>query len=161
MHAPVTREFRMKGADPHPALFGEHRTPIVLCEHDHRVTYPFDGRCADEHPRKIRAVESGNPQVGLEGIALTAVRVAPRGQIDGTQRGLIGTAVEHLSGEEDEAGTRAEHRQPVADRVLQRVDEAGRRQQVVHGGGFTAGHDERVHAVETLRGADLDHGDTQ
>ena len=54
-------------------------------------------------------------QLGLEAVELAAVAVAPHGDVDRAEAALVGASVEHLGGEQDHPGARAEHRHPVGE----------------------------------------------
>ena len=83
------------------------------------VANPFDDRSANEDGVDI--ADAGDVEVGLERVHLAAVSVATDGQVDGAERALIRTAVEHVGGEQDQAGTGPEgghaSGQPLSNRL--------------------------------------------
>src|SRR5262245_40197177 len=94
--AAVTRQLRMEGRDGDRALAAQHRVAFDRSGDLHTVARPLDDRRADEH-RVERDVETGNLEVALERVALTAVAVAPHGDVDRAERSLIGTTVERVT----------------------------------------------------------------
>ena len=94
MHAQVAGQLGMERGPPHDAAAHEHRLARVLGEHLDVVADPLDDRRADEHAGECRPREPVDVEVGFERVALTAVRVAPHGDVEHSERFLVGAAVD-------------------------------------------------------------------
>ena len=102
------------------------------------------------------SVETGDLEVGLERVALTAVAVAPNGDVDGAEGALIGTTVERVARKQDHPRAGSEHRHAVGDALGQRIEQARRLEQQRHRGRLAARHHERVDSREIRGIADLE-----
>src|SRR5437867_11680461 len=99
----------MEGADRDRPLAGGHRLASGKAgEHFDALADALDPRGPDEHTREGSTGEAGDFKWSLERLVLPAVGVAPHGQVDGPENRLVGPAVEHLGGQEDQPGAGAE-----------------------------------------------------
>ena len=135
----------MEGGGHDAALADEHGIISCLASTSTAGPTDLDPRRPDEHAVE-RLVEAVDVEVGLEAVELAAVAVAPDGDVEGAEAALVGPAVEHLGGQQDHPGARAEHRHAVGRPGLDLVEQPARRQQVGHRRALAAGHDERVDA---------------
>ncbi len=113
-----------------------------------------DLRRADED-RVERGVEADDGEVGLEAVDLAAVGVSAHGDVDHAEAALIGTPAGDLGGQQDHAGARAEHGQPVGEQFGQRLEQARGGEQAGHRRRLPAGHHQCVDRAEVVGGADL------
>ena len=124
----------------HPGTANEDRV--------HRVHPGFGG--AEVQPLEV--------QVGFEGLALPAERVAADGDVQAAEgllgrTGQIGCGVCDVRGEEDHACAGAIDGQSLGDVLTEGVGELERPRELVDGGGLATWNDEAVQAVQFLRTA--------
>lgn len=116
-----------------------------------------DARRADEdHLQRAAGQGGGSGEDG--GIDLTAVGVALDRDVEGGEGAL--RRVFNVGGEQDGAGAGAEGGDG-SNPGLEDREEAIALEEFEHGGGFAAGHDEAVEAVEILRKPDESRRRTQ
>jgi len=136
-------------------LYGD-RCPVIQRGQDiHACTHPLNDRGADEDSVEGRVSQDGNRQVGLKTIHLTAKSVSPDGDVHQTQDGLAGHPVHDLFRQQNHPGAGTPEESPGAGERLQRLQQAPPLSQEAHGGGFPAGDDEAVQALQVLRQADF------
>src|SRR4051794_13988288 len=122
-----------------------------------RRTGPPPPRRADEHRVHGPAVDAVQQQVGLEAVDLPAEGVAPHGDVQPADRLLVARGVEQPVGEQDHPGARAVDRQPVRDRLAQRLEQPEPVGQLRDRRRFTARQHEAVDGVELVGTTDR-HG---
>lgn len=132
MHEQRVIEFGMEGGDQLMTLTGSDDVAIDHREHLYPIAHRRDVRSADEGHR-----DGGTGELigGVEAAELAAVGVAQHGDIHGAEVGGI---------EHDEAGTGAEHREPVLDGITDGLEQPEVAQQAQHGGALAAGDDEGI-----------------
>src|SRR5258708_24168396 len=143
----------MEGGCEEIALADEDRIGVAGGEGFDLGAGAGDAGGADEDHLERAALEFGG---GGEdgGVDLATVGVALDGDVEGGE-GSLGGAFD-VFGEEDRSGAGAEGRGG-ADEGLEGVEEVVALEELEHGGGFAAGHDEAVDfwwAGEVFRGAD-------
>src|SRR5215211_5032233 len=124
METEIARQLRVEARHPHGTLSEEDGNVVVRREHLDRVTHALDAPGADEHTGERRAAESADLERRLERIALAAVAVAADRDVDAPERLLVGTAVEHLTRQQDHPCARSEHGHPVVQTRAERVAQA-------------------------------------
>ena len=157
----VDRQLGMERGGHHAILAHEHRIAPVAGEHLHVRPRRLDSGSPDEHAVKRRPVEPGDIEVGLEAVELAAVAVALHGDVEGAEVPLVGSPVVDLLGEQDQPGTRAEHRQTIGDARADLVEQAARREQIRHRRALATRHDEPVDAEQIPRLADVARRDVE
>ncbi|MCO5556195.1 hypothetical protein L7F22_009739 [Adiantum nelumboides] len=170
VHPPVPGQLGVERRGEHRALPDRDRPPCCLTrvdtvagdirdrgEHLDVTAGLLDPRRPDEHRVHRVAGETGELQVGLEGVDLPAEGVAPHDDVEPAELVLVGSSVQDLLGQQDHAGTRAVRGQAVAQPGAQRLQELERVEQLGHRGRLAAGQDDAVHHGQLGRTADR-HG---
>ena len=148
VHAPLARDLGVERDHEHVVLARGDGVAVDGGEDLDPLPRVGDPRRADEHRAHRRAVDAGDPQVGLEGADLAAERVA--------LARVVGQA-EVLAVEHDHPRAGAEHRRAGAHELAQRVGEPLALDAERHRRRLAAGHDQPVEPVEIARHADLAH----
>jgi len=125
---------------------------------------------ADEHRMHgrytgagITEAQSPELKVRLEGFPLPAEGIAANGDVQSAERLLriscqVRGGVRDFVGEQDHSGAGTVNGQAVSDQLAQRIGQFERPGELVDGGGFTAGNDQAVDAVEFGGPPDSDGG---
>src|SRR5438105_14663683 len=110
----------MEGADRDRPLAGRHGfTGRESGEHLDAVADALDPRGPDEHTREGSTGQAGDFKWSLERVPLAAVGIAPDGEVDSAEYGLVGAPVEDLGGEQDQPGAGAEDGHPAGQPLPQ------------------------------------------
>lgn len=120
MEPRIAGELRMESGDEHGALPAQDGMSVDTGEHLDVWPDLFDEWRPDEHGVE-RCIESLDVEIRLEGVDLPTEGVASHGDVDDAEAALIGSAVEHVAGEQDHPGTGAERRHPVGKSFRDRI----------------------------------------
>ena len=157
VEAQIVRQLGMEGADRDGALAGGHGGAVgEPGDHVDARSDALDARGPDEHTREGSTGEAGDFKWSLERLVLAAVGVAPHGDVDGAEDGLVGPPVEHLGGQEDQPGAGAEDGEAAGQPLAQRLQQPRRVEEASDGGRLAAGDDERVGAGQVAGQADFE-----
>ena len=145
----------MEGGDEHRPLTRHDGIVAETREDLHALADPADARSANEHHVDGRgpAIEH-HRLAGLERLALTTIGVALHFHVDEAERELPG--IVDLAREQDQSGTRPEHRPALGMELLQRGDEPPLVHELEECRTLAAGDDQAVDLRELLGLADLD-----
>src|SRR4051812_6107998 len=88
-----------------PAQYG---FVVDRCEYLDVVAHALDPRRANEHGREGRSVDVAHVEIGFEAVDLPPPRVATHANVDDAELALIGSSVQHVRGQQNHAGARAE-----------------------------------------------------
>src|SRR5438477_3991648 len=150
MDAEVVGQLGMKRRHPDLTRPAQHRIIADASHHVDRGTDPLDSRRPDEH-RVEGVVETIDREIGLERIDLSTVGIAPHVDVDGRKRTLVRASVEYGGGQQDHARAGAEHRQPVVEPLLDRLEQAVGLEQLGYGRRLAARHHQGIDRVELGR----------
>src|SRR3990172_1175688 len=115
----LAHELRMEGCHNQAPLLQDDRALLERGQNLDAGPDPLDPRRADEHPAH-RVLDAAHVDIRFEGVDLATVRVATYGDVHQREQRV---ATEHLGGEHDHAGARAEDRHPVGRARTQRLDQ--------------------------------------
>ncbi len=113
----------------------------------------LDERSPDEDRVERSDAQGLDRHVGLEGLDLPPVAVAPDPDIEGPEGDLVSPAVEDLAAQEDQPGAGGQGWHPACQALPERHLEVEDTEQPAHGRRFTAGEHERVDIVQLGGGA--------
>jgi hypothetical protein len=166
VHPPVARQFRVERRGEHRALphghgpaGGRARAGARRGAGRHRGEHldvgagGLDPRRADEHRVHRAAGHARHGQVGLEGVDLAAEGVAAHHDVEPAELLLVGAAVAHLAGEQDQARARPVDGQAGRDPGAQRVEQVEHPEQPAHRRRLPAGQHEPVDGGQLGRAA--------
>ena len=150
MDAAISGELRVEGSGEDVSLTNEDREGVAGGEDFHFGPGEDDARGADKDGFERNGLGSGRER-GVKGedggVALIAVGVALDDDVEDGEALLGGVA--DLTGEEDGAGAGAEDWLPGGE-GLELFQQAAAVEELEHGGGFAAGHDEAVEVLEAF-----------
>ena len=146
----VPRKLRMEGGGEDVSLADEDGEAIALGQDFNTGTGGGDARGADEDGFQ-RTAGKGRFEFEDSGVALVAIGIALDGDVQDAERELAGMT--NFFGQQDGAGAGAEDGF-LLDERLHGLQEAGADEELKHGGGFTAGHDQAIEVCQALGVAD-------
>jgi hypothetical protein len=159
VHPVVVSQFWMKGRGKQVPLPNHDNPTVVTLAHGGQ---DLDGRADSLYPRspdedspKSVVAQFGDLKVCLEGRDLSTEGVAPDGDVDSADRFLVGTAVEHLVGQHDHAGTRAVDRKAAGYDIAQGLQQVVALGEHVHRRRLTARNDEPIEPAQFLGTSDF------
>ena len=147
-------ELRVKRGHKNRTLTSEHRYTLVRGNHLDGSAHSLDLWSSNEHGMK-RRIERWYLDVSFETVYLSAVAIAPNRNVDSGEAHLIGSAIEHLGGEQNHAGTRTEYSKAVGDALAKGTEQSRGREQTRHCGAFAARHDQCSDAIKVSGDAHL------
>src|SRR5712691_1278470 len=160
VHGRVVGQLGVERGHDHGALAGHHAFPTVHDERrDGAPEAPYAGRPDEHHLERLDALAEVGLPFGLEALLLSAVGIALSGDVDETERGLLGAL--HLAREEDETGAGAHDGLARGMKLLQRGHEAPLLEELEERHALPPGHDETSDLVELPRPPDLDRLETE
>jgi hypothetical protein len=154
MDAIVIRQLGVECRREQWALPDKHRFAIHQRKYIDVVTGALDEWSANEHAVEGR-VETGDVEVGLEAVDLAAEGVAAHVDVEHAEPHLIGPAVLHPFGQQDQTGARPEHRHAIVDPFPDRLLETGGDEQERHRGRLAAWEYQRIDLRKIFGTADL------
>ena len=143
----IAGQFGMKRNSQDVALPDHDRVLVHRCQHIDVSSRLGNTGCTNEDGPE-GAVQPINVEVGLKRLILTAECVPFDDGIQNPELWL--GAIGDTGGEENHAGTGAEGRQPICDRLPQRLDEPVNGGQFPDCGRFTSGNDQGIDTFEIL-----------
>ena len=151
MESEIVSELGVERTDGDRPLTAEHGPFADGGEHIHAGADTLDRGRPDEHGVEGTIDEPTDLEIGLERVTLAPERVAPHGDVDGTQTLLVGAAVENLGREQDHPSAGTERGQTVRQPACEWFAESRRIEQERHRRRFAARKNDGVNRSQGLR----------